>query len=58
MEQVAKYKNVKVYDSRDEGIINVDNVLFRTVDLKHPTAIAHSKIGCSMVEFIAKNELL
>ena len=58
LEQVAKYKNVKVYDSRDEGIINVDNVLFRTVDLKHPTAIAHSKIGCSMVEFIAKNELL
>lgn len=58
MEQVAEYKNVKLYDSRDDGIINVDNVLFRTVDLKHPTSLAHSKLGCSITEFIVKNELL
>ena len=58
MEQVGKYKNVKVFDSRKCGAITVDNVKFRTVDLRHPTPLAQGRIGCSIVDFLVENEIL
>lgn len=58
MRQLGKYKDVYVYDSEKEGVINVDNVQFMTRDLVHPTEFAHGKIGCSFTSFLVEYELL
>ena len=58
MEQVGKYRNVKVFDSRKCGAITVDNVKFRTVNLKYPTPLAQGRIGCSIADFLVENEIL
>lgn len=58
MEQVGQYRSVKVFDSRKCGAITVDNVKFRTVNLKYPTPLAQGRIGCSIAEFLVENEIL